>query len=99
MDFRYQRHFKAPRGEHGMSKNQHGRGAKDMIVKVPPGTVVSDEKTNEVIADLIEHGQRAVIAKGGRGGRGNIVLLHLPILLQSFQKMASQVRKEISCLN
>ena len=71
MDFRYQRHFKAPRGEHGMSKNQHGRGSKDMIVKVPPGTVVSDANTNEVIADLTEHGQRAVIAKGGRGGRGN----------------------------
>ncbi len=71
MDFRYKRHFKAPRGEHGMSKNQHGRGAQDMIVKVPPGTVVSDAETKEVIADLTEHGQRAVIAKGGRGGRGN----------------------------
>ncbi|MDE3839757.1 GTPase ObgE [Bacillus methanolicus] len=71
MDFRYQRHFKAPRGEHGMSKNQHGKNAKDMIVKVPPGTVVTDAKTGEVIADLTEHGQRAVIAKGGRGGRGN----------------------------
>jgi GTPase len=71
MDFRYQRHFKAPRGEHGMSKNMHGRNSKDMIVKVPPGTVVTDAETNEVIADLVEHGQRAVIAKGGRGGRGN----------------------------
>lgn len=71
MDFRYQRHFKAPRGEHGMSKNQHGKNSKDMIVKVPPGTVVIDAETNEVIADLVEHGQRAVIAKGGRGGRGN----------------------------
>jgi GTP-binding protein len=71
MDFRYQRHFKATRGEHGMSKNQHGKNAKDMVVKVPPGTVVIDESTNEVIADLVEHGQRAVIAKGGRGGRGN----------------------------
>ncbi|AIE60889.1 GTPase ObgE [Bacillus methanolicus] len=71
IDFRYQRHFKAPRGEHGMSKNQHGKNAKDMIVKVPPGTVVTDVKTGEVIADLTEHGQRAVIAKGGRGGRGN----------------------------
>lgn len=71
MDFRYQRHFKATRGEHGMSKNQHGRGAKDMVVKVPPGTVVTDAETNHVIADLTEHGQRAVIAKGGRGGRGN----------------------------
>lgn len=71
MDFRYQRHFKAPRGEHGMSKNQHGRNASDMVVKVPPGTVVIDESTKEVIADLVEHGQQAVIAKGGRGGRGN----------------------------
>jgi GTPase len=71
MDFRYQRHWKAPRGEHGMSKNQHGKNAKDMIVKVPPGTVVMDAETKEVIADLVENGQRAIIAKGGRGGRGN----------------------------
>lgn len=71
MDFRYTRHFKAPRGEHGMSKNQHGKNAKDMIVKVPPGTVVTDANTNEVIADLTSHGQTAIIAKGGRGGRGN----------------------------
>ncbi|MBL4951254.1 GTPase ObgE [Neobacillus sp. YIM B02564] len=71
MDFRYQRHFKAPRGEHGMSKNQHGRNAKNLIVKVPPGTVVMEAETKQVIADLVEHGQQAVIAKGGRGGRGN----------------------------
>ncbi|CAH0346362.1 GTPase ObgE [Bacillus sp. CECT 9360] len=71
MDFRYQRHFKAPRGEHGMSKNMHGKNAPDMVVKVPPGTVVIDDDTKEVIADLVEHGQRAVIAKSGRGGRGN----------------------------
>ncbi|WP_445490149.1 GTPase ObgE [Niallia sp. 03133] len=71
MDFRYQRHFKAPRGEHGMSKNQHGKNSKDMIVKVPPGTIVSDAESKEVIADLTEHGQQAVIARGGRGGRGN----------------------------
>lgn len=71
MDFRYQRHFKATRGEHGRPKSQHGRNAKDMIVKVPPGTVVKDDDTGEVIADLVRHGERAVIAKGGRGGRGN----------------------------
>jgi GTPase len=71
MDFRYQRHFKAPRGEHGMSKGMHGKGSEDMIIKVPPGTIVSDADTNVVIADLTEHGQRAIIAKGGRGGRGN----------------------------
>lgn len=71
MDFRYQRHFKAPRGQNGMSKNQHGKSAKDMVVKVPPGTIVMDAETKEIIADLTQHGQRAVIAKGGRGGRGN----------------------------
>lgn len=72
MDFRYSRHFKASRGEHGMSKSKHGRGAEDLIVKVPPGTVVTDENTKDIIADLVEHGQQAIIAKGGRGGRGNI---------------------------
>ncbi len=71
MDFRYNRHFKAPRGENGMSKNMHGRNAENMIVKVPPGTVVTDAKTGKVIADLVDHGQQAIIAKGGRGGRGN----------------------------
>jgi GTP-binding protein len=71
MDFRYNRHFKASRGENGASKSMHGKNAADLIVKVPPGTVVKDTTTGESIADLIRHGQRAVIAKGGRGGRGN----------------------------
>ncbi|MGX4669722.1 GTPase ObgE [Cerasibacillus sp. JNUCC 74] len=71
MDFRYNRHFKGKRGENGMSKNQHGKNASPLIVSVPPGTTVIDEDTNEVIADLTTHGQQAVIAKGGRGGRGN----------------------------
>ncbi len=71
MDFRYKRHFKAERGEHGMSKGMHGRHADDLIVKVPPGTVVMNAETKTVIADLVEHGQQAVIAKAGRGGRGN----------------------------
>ena len=71
MDFRYKRHFKADRGEHGMSKGMHGGKAEDLIVKVPPGTVVMNAETKAVIADLVEHGQRAVIAKAGRGGRGN----------------------------
>ncbi|OCS88449.1 GTPase ObgE [Caryophanon tenue] len=71
MDFRYKRIFKAERGEHGMSKGMHGRKAEDLVVKVPPGTVVKNAETDTVIADLVEHGQRAVIAKSGRGGRGN----------------------------
>src|SRR5690625_4023589 len=72
IDFRYNRHFKADRGENGMSKSKHGRNTDALVVPVPPGTVVYDEDTNELLADLTEHGQRAVIVKGGRGGRGNI---------------------------
>ncbi|UTR09249.1 GTPase ObgE [Evansella sp. LMS18] len=71
MDFRYQRHFKAERGENGRPKNQHGKSREDMTVRVPPGTTVIDEATGKIIADLTEAGQKAVIAHGGRGGRGN----------------------------
>ncbi|MFC4618138.1 GTPase ObgE [Camelliibacillus cellulosilyticus] len=71
MDFRFQRHFKAARGENGGPKNQHGRNATDLIVSVPPGTMVYDDETGEWLADLVDHGQQAIIAKGGRGGRGN----------------------------
>ncbi|MDC3423880.1 GTPase ObgE [Aquibacillus sp. 3ASR75-11] len=72
MDFRYKRHFKAKRGEHGMSKGQHGKNADPLVVRVPPGTTVKDDDTGEVIADLVAHKQQAIIANGGRGGRGNI---------------------------
>ncbi len=71
IDFRYKRKFKAPHGENGMSKSMHGRGANDLVVMVPPGTVVKDLETGEILADLVADGQRAIIAKGGRGGRGN----------------------------
>ncbi|CAM3094914.1 GTPase ObgE [Sporolactobacillus spathodeae] len=71
MDFRYKRHFKGKKGENGRTKNQHGKSAEPLIVLVPPGTVVRDAATSDVLADLTENGQRAVIAKGGRGGRGN----------------------------
>lgn len=71
IDFRYQKHFKAERGERGKPKNQHGKDASDMIVKVPPGTVIKDADSGEFLGDMVHHGQRLVIAKGGRGGRGN----------------------------
>lgn len=71
VDFRYQRHYKADRGEHGGSKNMHGAKAENLVVRVPVGTQVFDAETGEFIADLTEHNQRATVAKGGRGGRGN----------------------------
>ncbi|MNC24564.1 GTPase ObgE [compost metagenome] len=71
MDFRYQRHFKADRGVKGRNKSQHGANAEHMIVRIPPGTVLIDDDTKEVIADMTRHGQQVVVARGGRGGRGN----------------------------
>ncbi|HCY5989450.1 TPA: GTPase ObgE [Staphylococcus aureus] len=71
LDFRYQRHFKASKGENGQSSNMHGKNAEDLVLKVPPGTIIKNVETDEVLADLVEDGQRAVVAKGGRGGRGN----------------------------
>ncbi len=71
MDFKYRRHFKGERGSHGQGKNMHGAGGEDTIIKVPVGTVIKDDESDEVIADLTEHGQAALVARGGRGGRGN----------------------------
>ncbi len=71
MDFRYQKHFKAERGERGKVKSMHGASAEDTVVKIPPGTVVIDDDTGEILGDMTRHKQRIVVAKGGRGGRGN----------------------------
>ena len=71
LDFRYRREYKARAGEQGMAKKMHGADAADMILKVPVGTVIYDEDTGKILADLTHDKQRAVIAKGGRGGRGN----------------------------
>lgn len=71
LDLRYQKTIKAQKGENGRGKNQHGKGAEDLIVKVPQGTVVTDLDTGLIIADLSKKDQQEVIAKGGRGGRGN----------------------------
>jgi GTP-binding protein len=72
IDFKYQKHFRAEKGEIGDTKGMHGKSGKDLIVKVPPGTVVKDDDTGEVLFDLTEPGQRVVVARGGRGGRGNM---------------------------
>ena len=71
LDLRYNKHIKATSGGHGKIKKMHGPDGDDVIVKVPPGTLVKDLKSNAVIADLVNPGQKAVICKGGKGGRGN----------------------------
>ena len=74
LDLRYQKKYQGDKGANGEGKNKDGANAKDLVIKVPVGTVVTDLKNNEIIADLIKPGQEAVIAKGGRGGRGNTSL-------------------------
>ena len=71
INFRFNRKFTAANGGAGDRKQQFGRGAEDCVIKVPQGTLVKDAVTGEILADLTELGQRAVVAKGGRGGRGN----------------------------
>ena len=71
LDFKIKSVFKAPSGENGGIKGMHGACAKDLYLKVPMGTIVRDTKTGNIIADLTEHEQTVLIAKGGRGGRGN----------------------------
>jgi GTPase len=72
LDFKYQRHHRAERGEHGRTKDQYGKAGVDTILQVPVGTVVHDAATGEILADLDRPGARVVIAKGGAGGKGNI---------------------------
>ena len=72
LDLRYQKLFKATKGENGKGKGMDGADAKDVIVKVPPGTVVTDTETGLILADLKHNGDEVVVAKGGRGGRGNM---------------------------
>lgn len=71
LDCQYQQLYRAKRGVHGMGKDRHGRSAPDLIVKVPVGTQVYEDQTEQLIADLDEEGRSVVVARGGRGGRGN----------------------------
>lgn len=71
LDYRYKTHWKAGRGQHGMGSNKTGRSAGDVVLPVPPGTVVRDADSGEVLDELVQPGDTLLVAKGGRGGRGN----------------------------
>ena len=71
IDFRYQQHFKARRGDHGQGCNKNGKASDDIILKVPVGTQIYDENQDDMIADLTEPGEKVILAKGGDGGFGN----------------------------
>jgi GTPase len=71
LDFRYQQHYRAERGQHGQGKNRTGKDGADLVLRVPVGTVVRDAETGEELGEMTEDGQELVVAQGGRGGRGN----------------------------
>lgn len=71
LDFTYRDSWIAERGEHGMGSNMTGRSGKDVILPVPPGTIVRDQETGEFVAEVMTDGEEHIIAKGGRGGKGN----------------------------
>jgi GTP-binding protein len=72
IDFRYTRIFRAQSGENGRGRDQNGKGAEDIVLRMPVGTIIRDSETGEVIADLAKDGERTLLAKGGNGGRGNL---------------------------
>ncbi len=71
LDHRYRQHYRAKRGEHGKGKDMHGKNGEDLFVPVPPGTIIRDFDTGDVIGDLTENAETLLVAKGGRGGKGN----------------------------
>ncbi len=75
IDLRYAKHYKAKNGEHGEGKAKNGKNAPDLIVKVPPGTIVTDLETNFILGDLTKKEDRVIVAYGGRGGRGNMAFV------------------------
>ena len=72
IDLRYSKKYRAKNGEHGQGKGMHGKNAPDLIIKVPPGTVVTDTETGFILGDLTKKGDSLIVAAGGRGGRGNM---------------------------
>ncbi|HYP67311.1 MAG TPA: GTPase ObgE [Thiobacillaceae bacterium] len=72
IEFRYMRTFKAQRGENGRGAQRYGKGGEDMVIRVPVGTVFSDAESGELVADLDRDGARAILARGGKGGLGNV---------------------------
>src|SRR5262245_16428476 len=87
LDFRYKRHYKAERGGDGRSKDMYGKDSADLVLKVPPGTAAYDRDSGVLVADLIELGSRAMVAKGGVGGRGNA---HFASSIQQAPKFAEK---------
>lgn len=71
IDFKYRKHYRAENGENGRGKTQNGKNGRDTIIRVPAGTIIKNAESGEIIADLVNNGDRIIVANGGRGGKGN----------------------------
>jgi len=71
LDIKYQQQYRAEHGQHGMGKDMHGKNGKDLIIPVPPGTLIKDAESGEILSDLTIKGQEFIAVKGGKGGLGN----------------------------
>jgi GTP-binding protein len=96
LDYRYRMHWKAERGLHGGGSNRKGRSGEHIYLPVPPGTVVRDADTGELLGELLEQGDELCVARGGRGGRGNAALPPRPIGRRESGRQVEKQRIEIS---
>ena len=97
LDLRYQREYRAKRGQHGMGKKMHGKDGEDRIIPVPVGTIIKDADTEEVLADLDSEGVETIIAKAGRGGQGNAHFATPTRQAPKFAQPGEEGRRKKSC--
>ena len=93
MDFKYKRKYEAENGQDGMKKKRYGKGGEDLVIMVPPGTVIIDELTGLVMKDLVKHGDRFVAARGGKGGKGNVHFKNSVRQAPNFAEAGGQARE------
>ena len=93
MDFKYKRKYEAENGQDGMKKKRYGKGGEDLVIMVPPGTVIIDELSGLVMKDLVKHGDRFVAARGGKGGKGNVHFKNSVRQAPNFAEAGGQARE------
>jgi GTP-binding protein len=93
MDFKYKKKYEAENGQDGMKKKKFGKNGENLVIKVPPGTVIIDELTGLVMKDLVKDGDSVIVAKGGRGGKGNVHFKNAVRQAPNFAEAGGQARE------
>ena len=93
VDFKFKKHFRAENGVSGAGRNCTGKSGEDLVIKVPVGTVIKDTRTDAVVADLFEDGERFVALTGGRGGKGNARFTHAQRQAPGFSQLGEKTEE------